>query len=60
MPWGFLSSAAIWLQVSCSRTPGSKLEPVSAYLFPKSVNGTARRLETGEGSGRVARWAKRG
>jgi hypothetical protein len=40
-PWGFLSSAAIWLQVSCSRTVGSKLEPVSADLFPKSVNGTA-------------------
>jgi hypothetical protein len=40
-PWGFLSSAAIRLQVSCSRTVGSKLEPVSADLFPKSVNGTA-------------------
>ena len=54
MPWGFLSSAAIWLQVSCSRTVGSKLEPVSAYLFPKSVNGTARRLSY---LAKIACWA---
>jgi len=41
MPCGSSIAAAIWLQVSCSRTPGEILEPVSAYLFPKSANGTA-------------------